>query len=236
MHSNKFDIPKEVLKTFNFFKQAIESNLEIANNEINDAKTKGKFVDKSGKKQKVVIRKNDLPIQIYAPTDLIKQKLKTRCIISKKGKPQAFNPMLSETDLTIFEWYSFLAKEILNYYQCADNFYKIKSIINCQIRWSIHHTLAKKHKTTIRKLFIQYGDDFKLDEELQTIFSSKTDVASKKKAFLIKQNLSQPFETFNQLYLKLPQLSFEKCSVENCKNTEIVIHHTRKLVTRFNKG
>ena len=50
----------------------------------------------------------------------------------------------------------------------------------------MYHTLAKKHKTTIRKLFIKYGDNFKLDKELQDIFPSKTDVASKKKAFLIK--------------------------------------------------
>jgi len=143
-----------------------QSNLETANNEINDAKTKGKFVDESGKEQKVLTRENDLPIQIYAPTDLIKQRLKTRGIITKKGKPQAFNPMFSETDSTILQWYSSLARGILNYFQCANNFYKVKSIINYQIRWSIYHTLAKKHKTTIRKLFIKHGDDFKLDEEL----------------------------------------------------------------------
>jgi group II intron reverse transcriptase/maturase len=200
MYTNKSDIPKEVLDTFNAFKQAIESNLETANNEINDAKTKGKFIDESGKEQKVVTKQNDLPIQIYAPTDLIIQRLKIKGILSKKGKPQAFNPMLSETDPTILQWYSSLARGLLNYYQCADNFYKIKSIINYQIRWSIYHTLAKKHKTTIRKLFIKHGDDFKLDEELQDIFPSKTDVASKKKAFLIKQNFSPPLDALNQLY------------------------------------
>ena len=232
MHTNKSDIPKEVLDTFNAFKQAIESNLETVNNEI----TKSKFVNESGKEQKVVTRQNNLPIQIYAPTDLIKQRLKTRGIITKKGKPQAFNPMLNETDSTILQWYSSMARGILNYYQCADNFYKVKSIINYQIRWSIYHTLAKKHKTTIRNLFIKHGDDFKLDKELQDIFPSKANVASEKKAFRIKQSVSPPLDALNKLYLKKTQLSFEKCSVENCENTDIEIHHTRQLVTRFNKN
>jgi hypothetical protein len=31
MHTNKSDIPKEVLDTFNAFKQAIETNLETVN-------------------------------------------------------------------------------------------------------------------------------------------------------------------------------------------------------------
>jgi hypothetical protein len=202
MHANKSNIPKEILDTFNSFKQAIESNLKTINNEISDAKTKGKFVNEFKKEQKVVTRQHDLPIQIYAPTDLIKQKLKTSGIISKKGKPQAINLLSCETDFTILQWYSFLAKRILNYYRCADNFYKIKNIVNYQIRWSVYYTLAKKHKITLRKLFIKYGYDFIVNKKLQGIFRSKTDVAGTKKAFLLKHNFLKPFDIQNKFYLK----------------------------------
>ena len=236
MYANKSDIPKEVLDSFKTFNQSVSSNLESVNKEISDAKTKGKFIDESGQENKVITRQTDLLIQIYAPSEIIKQRLKIKGILSKKGKPQALNSMIRETDSTILTWYSSLARGIINYYRCADNFHKVKSIINYQIRWSIYHTLAKKYKTSIHKLMKKYGDDFSLSEDLQNIFPSKSQIAGIKKTFLIKQSLSNPFDVLNKVYLKKTQLSFDKCSVEKCKNIDIEIHHVRKLETRIAKG
>jgi hypothetical protein len=73
MFANKFDIPKDVLNTFIAFQKAIDSNLKTFNAEIHLAKTKEKFIDESGKKQKVITKHTDYSIQIYAPTDKIKQ-------------------------------------------------------------------------------------------------------------------------------------------------------------------
>ena len=57
-----------------------------------------------------------------------------------------------------------------------------------------------------------------------------------KKAFLLKSPISKPFDALNQLYLKRTQLSFTKCSVENCTNSNIEIHHVCTLKVRIEKN
>ena len=236
MFANKSDIPQDILEKFTSLQEAIDSNFKIVNSEIHLAKTQGKFTDESGQEQKVVTKQVDLPIQIYAPTDRIKQRLKDRGIISRKGKPLAFNPIIRESDKTIISWYASLARGFLTYYSCADNFYKVKSIINYQIRWSMYHTLAKKHKMSLRQLFINYGQEFERKDDLRSIFPLKSKIASTKKTFLIKDLTFKPFDALNQLYLKKTKLSFTKCSVENCTNNNIEIHHVRALKTRIEKN
>lgn len=235
LYANKFDIPKKILNSFYAFNQTVKTNLECVNKEISNAKIKWKFINESRQENKIITKQTDLLIQIYAPSEIIKQKLKTKGIISKKGKPQALNFMIQETDSNIFNWYSFLAKGIINYYRCADNFHKVKGIINYQIKWSIYHTLAKKYKTSIRKLINKYGDDFRLNANFQNIFPSKFQIAGIKKTFLIKRFFSYPFDTFNKVFLKEIQISFDKCSVENCKNIDIKIYHVHKLEIKIAK-
>ena len=233
MFANKSSIPRDILNSFTSFQKAVDSNLNTTNSEIHLAKVRGKFIDESGKERKVIKKQVDLPIQIYAPTDRIKKRLKNRGVISKKGKPIAFNLMVGESDETILSWYASLARGYLTNYSCADNFYKVKSIINYQIRWSMYHTLAKKHKMSLRKLFSIYGQEFDHKDKLQNIFPSKSEIASVKKAFHLKDSPSKPFDALNLLYLKRTELSFTKCSVENCTNSNIEIHHVRALKTRF---
>ena len=236
MYANKSDIPQDILEIFSSLQTAIDSQFKTVNSEIHLAKTKGKFTDESGNEQKVSTKQVDLPIQIYAPTDNIKQRLKEKGIVSKKGKPLAFNPILKESDKTIISWYASLARGLLTYYSCADNFYKIKSIVNYHVRWSMYHTLAKKHKMSLRKLFSDYGQEFEQKDDLQGIFPSKAIIASTKKAFLLKELFTKPLDALNQLYLKKTKLSFTKCSVENCANSDIEIHHVRALRTQVDKG
>ncbi len=144
--------------------------------------------------------------------------------------------MIGESDETIISWYASLARGFLSCYSCADNFYKVKSIINYQIRWSMYHTLAKKHKMSLRKLFSIYGQEFEHKSDLQDIFPSKPKIASTKKAFLLKDLPSRPFDALNRLYLKRTELSFTKCSVENCMNNNIEIHNVRALKSRVEKN
>lgn len=134
MFTSKSDVPKDVLDSFTLFRTAVDVNFDSINSEIHLAKTKGKFTDESGKEQNVSTRQIDLYIQVYASTDSIKQRLKTKGITSKKGKPMAFSSIIQESDEAVISWYASLARGILSYYSCADNFYKVKSIVNYQIR------------------------------------------------------------------------------------------------------
>lgn len=232
MFANKSDIPKDILEKFISFQEAVASNYETTNLEIHLSKTKGKYMDENGNEQKVITKQVDLPIQIYAPTDIVKKSLKDRGIISKKGRPQAFNFIITEADETIIKWYASLAQSYLTFYSCADNFYKIKSIVNYHVRWSMFHSLAKKHKMTLSKLFKIYGQEFEGKNDLQNIFPSKSRIASVKKGFLTREVQYNPQEVLNKLYLKKTQLSLKQCSVENCKNIDIEMHHTSHLKTR----
>jgi len=66
--------------------------------------------------------------------DLINYLIQNYFKIYVKNKPQALNFIVKESDFNILMWYSFLARAIINYHKYADNFHKIKSIINYQIR------------------------------------------------------------------------------------------------------
>lgn len=100
----------------------------------------------------------------------------------------------------------------------------------------MYHTLAKKHKMSFRELFSIQGQEFELKSDLQDIFPSKSKIASTKKVFLLKDLSFKPFNALNRFYLKKIQLSFSKCSVENCTNTDIEMHHIRALKRELTKA
>jgi hypothetical protein len=101
----------------------------------------------------------------------------------------------------------------------------------------MYHTLAKKHKMSLRELFSIYGQEFEHKENLQNIFPFKiTKLQVQKKLFYSKIYLQNHLDALNPLYLKKTQLSFTKCSVENCTNSDIEIHHVRKLKTRVDEN
>jgi hypothetical protein len=50
----------------------------------------------------------------------------------------------------------------------------------------MYHTLAKKHKMSLRKLFSIYGQEFEHKDYLQNIFPSKSEIASTKKTFFVE--------------------------------------------------
>jgi hypothetical protein len=56
----------------------------------------------------------------------------------------------------------------------------------------MYHTLAKKHKMSLRELFSIYGQEFERKENLQNIFPFKSHVAGTKKALLFKVLPSKP--------------------------------------------
>lgn len=66
----------------------------------------------------------------------------------------------------------------------------------------MYHTLAKKHKMSLRELFINYGQEFERKDDLHTIFPLKSSIAGAKKTFLLKNLSYKPLDALNQLYLK----------------------------------
>lgn len=86
----------------------------------------------------------------------------------------------------------------MNYYRCADNLHKIKRIINYTLRWALYHTLANKHKCTIKQLVNKYGPELQNEESTKGCFPTKVEIASMRKKFMINQKLREPYSALSQ--------------------------------------
>lgn len=81
------------------------------------------------------------------------------------------------------------ARGILDFYQCVDNLWEVKNLVNYTLRFSLAATLARKYKTSIKKIFAKYGKHFniKIGYKGKTItiadFPSKTQVSKLKYKF-----------------------------------------------------
>lgn len=112
-------------------------------------------------KKKVVITKINLPIQIYAPIKEIQNKLRKKGMICKQGKPKVVYSLQNQTDKKIMKWFVKLGQGQLNYYHGANNFSRVKRIVNYFMRWSAFHTLAKKYKCSLKQIITKVGFYFK---------------------------------------------------------------------------
>lgn len=89
-------IPERVYQAFKNLKEAIQEQVEVDQKDLHIAKTQGTLQG-----NKIEIRKNSLPLQIFAPTKEIIQRLKARGLVTKKGKPRSFSAILQEDDRQI---------------------------------------------------------------------------------------------------------------------------------------
>jgi hypothetical protein len=95
----------------------------------------------------------------------IYKKFKENGIIQKnKMKVETKKSMLLSKDYQIIVLFSNIAKSILNYFSCCDNFSKVKSIISYFVRLSLAATIMQKHKmSSTRKVFKKYGEDINVE-------------------------------------------------------------------------
>ena len=120
----------------------------------------------------------------------IKKILITTGILNKKSKPIAIRKFITLDTFYIIKIYNKIALLILNSFSCCDNLGDIKKIINYHIKWSLLHTLAAKHKTTIRKVLNEVYPNLKIKHNNNFIqYISKDQLIKMKKVFLINDFL-----------------------------------------------
>jgi len=179
--------------------------------------------------------KYGLPPQIKANITKIKNKLAGVGILNKKGSYGTRLGLLNAPDSEIVKYYKSLALGILSYYQCADNLSYVKKIIDYYIRYSLKVTIQAKHKMNKSRFLEQYGVDVTCKDYKGNVFSflSKMEIYNRKKRFVVNHNQS-PFADLNKIRISLSNLAINAgiCSVWNCNNTDIEIHHIKQLFTR----
>jgi group II intron reverse transcriptase/maturase len=227
-------IPAKIMGKFWEFQHEVEK--EFKNDRKGVKKTGGEDRSQVEAKQRVALR-----IQIKAPVEKIRDKLRERGVISKKGIPLAVRSLTSQDASTIIQWYGHVAHGLLSYYRCCDNSANVKKMVDYHLRWSCFHTLAQKFKTTVSGIINTYGKDLVLEEKLEektkkrTYFPSNSYIRNLKVEFLTNSPTEMK-DRLDRLFLRTQRLPLlgEKCMVEGCERKDVEMHHVKKLL-RANK-
>ena len=180
-----------------------------------------------------------LPPQINADTSEIYKRLEEASIINSKKKPICKNSLLAAESWLIISYYNNIAHGLLSYFRCADNLNTVKKIVTYHLRYSLLHTLARKHKCSIKKILEMYSKEIKADGRQKKVISfiNSVTVTNLKKDFLSK-DLKNPYSELTKSYLSLQRaaISANKCAVKGCnENDNIEVHHVRKLFRNVDK-
>lgn len=180
-----------------------------------------------------------LPPQINSDTSEIYKRLEEASIINSKKKPISKNSLLAAEAWLIISYYNTLAHGLLSYFRCVDNFNTIKKIVTYHLRYSLLHTLAHKHKCSIKKVLEIYSKEIKTNGRQGKVvsFINSIAVTNLKKDFLSK-NLRNPYSNLTKSYISLQRaaISANKCAVKNCAETDnIEVHYVRKLFRNIDR-
>lgn len=110
------------------------------------------------------------------------------------------------------------------------------------LRKSCIFTLARKHKKNKAWAYETYGDDVKLEinENSSIGLPSRDYVSRLSKKFLIDESLTQfNLTTIMNKYkvrLSAGRSYFARCAVLGCTNTDIQVHHMKKLHRKVDRS
>ena len=129
-----------------------------------------------------------LPFQINAPLKILREKLKSKKLISKANKPVAVNRLIIQPDFVIIKWFTTIGQSLLNYYRCCNNFHKVKNYVDYMVRWSAIRTLAAKHKISSKNVINKWSKNLIISDtngHLIAKFPTNTEIKSMKRAFML---------------------------------------------------
>jgi hypothetical protein len=124
--------------------------------------------------------------------DTIYNKLKFANIINSKNNPACKLNIITVSDYNIITYFNSVARSLLSYFRCADDFSRIKSIVNWFIRYSAVATIKHKHKLASRKtVFDKYGINLTFTNPKGNTVSlvSQREVMALKKEYIINPDI-----------------------------------------------
>jgi Type II intron maturase len=122
---------------------------------------------------------------------------------------------------------------LLSYFRCVDNLNTIKKIVVYHLRYSLLHTLARKHKCSIKKVLEMYSKEIKAGGKQGKVvsFINLVAVTHLKTNFLFK-DLVNPYSNLTKSYINLQRASIStiRCAVKTCFEIDsIEVRNVRKL-------
>jgi len=151
-----------------------------------------------------------------APLRKIRKKLKLRGLITENNKPRCVVRLIQLNDKDIVLWFNSVARDLLSYYRCCANFYKVRDYVDYFLRWSLIHTMARKHKASATELIGALSRDMviKADEGKKTIsFLSSNEIRRMGRMFLRGIQCGSDMRTLDRIYATFGRSSRLRCSV-----------------------
>lgn len=180
--------------------------------------------------------KASLPPQIHANTEKIKERLKLHGFLNSRGQPIGKGNMILNEPTIIIKQFNSIAYGLLSYYRCVDNLNTIKNIINYKLRFSLLYTLMQKHRyRSLSQTIAIYSEKIsaKGRKDTEVSFINRTEVTNFKTNFLIGDQPTEDrfFGKLNTVWQRTQRDIIDNgtCTVIGCNNTDIEIHHIRKL-------
>lgn len=178
--------------------------------------------------------------RIFIPMSKIKEKIREWGMVKEKSfQPKANGIVFKYHDVAIIDHYRMKAQGLLEYYRPGVNYHEVKKAVDYQMRYSLIHTLAGKHKKKVHEIIQEYGKtpsvyiSGKKSGEMQKLtgFLTAAEIQQKERGFSIKEDPGRYVEIMNRpiAKLSLPKQLYKKCGVIGCLNSDIEVHHVRKL-------
>ena len=99
--------------------------------------------------------------QILVPTNFLKSILIEKGFADNKGIPKYLGKFIFLSDYEIIQRYNYVLKGIMTIYNMADNPYCLRELVYI-LEYSLVHTLAAKHRTSLATVFKKYGKPVKV--------------------------------------------------------------------------
>ncbi len=106
------------------------------------------------------IRKSTGKPKIIVPKDLLKERLIKNGFANENGFPRSCNKFIFLPDDEIINRFNQVLRGIMNFYNHAENRTDLGEAIYI-LEYSLAHTLAAKHRSSVKKIFTKYGNPFK---------------------------------------------------------------------------
>jgi nicotine oxidoreductase len=195
-------------------------------------------------------RKSTGKPKLIVPKDLIRAKLIQNGFANEQGKPKYLGKFIHLSDYEIVQRYNSILRGFMNFYNIAEDRTSLNELIYI-LEYSLAHTIAAKHRLTIKKVFTKYGKPIKIsvkaEEKLKIVIfdrptSLTADYLNSKYMEINRWNASNdathlPFDPLSAVLYSAKETNILNNPCLICGATEdIEMHHLRHLKNNKDKS
>ncbi|KAL3625563.1 hypothetical protein CASFOL_031017 [Castilleja foliolosa] len=232
-------LPNELVDAYDNFQNQVDRYLKPvkAKKELEEQVRRKEQEEEEKYAQRTVDDLTRRCVKIDASLEHIKRAVKTVGITNKMGRPRPLALLMVLEDADIIKWYAGVGKRWLDFFNCCNNFRKVKIIVSYHLRFSCILTLAEKHEATKSETIRHFTKDLKVigaeGDGDSCFFPSEKEIK-----MMGNRNLTDPKPVDGCLTLALTRLASDepchRCVAHFCERTDTVVHRIHLLQRYLN--